>query len=247
VESYSVFLAIGVFISFLWLALTGPASMRLASLDAGLAALAGGLIGGRAAFVLAHASYYSAHVVEAFWFWQGGLNWAGAAAGAFVGLALYARLAGHRLWPLADSLSVPVAALSLAAWAGCWADGCAYGRRVPPGPWSPPATDYFGVVAPRWPTQAAGMALSLVALGLAYAVGSHTPAPAAHRRCGAGEAPAGLAFGLTLLALAAGSLGIAFVRGDPGPSIAGIRADALGSAAILVAATAVTIARFRAR
>jgi prolipoprotein diacylglyceryltransferase len=234
VESYPVFLAIGVFISFLWLALTGPASMRLASLDAGLAALAGGLIGGRAAFVLTHASYYSAHVVEAFWFWQGGLSWAGAAAGAFVGLALYARLAGHRLWPLADSLSVPVAALSLAAWAGCWADGCAYGRRVPPGPWSPPAADYFGVVAPRWPTQAAGMALSLVALGLAYAVGSH-------------KAPAGLAFGLTLLALAAGSLGIAFVRGDPGPSIAGIRADSLGSAAILVAAAAVTIARVRAR
>jgi prolipoprotein diacylglyceryltransferase len=233
VESYPLFLTIGVFISFLWLALTGQASLRRASLDAGLAALAGGLIGGRAAFVLAHPSYYSAHFVEAFWFWQGGLNWAGAAAGAFVGLALYARLARRRLWPLADSLSVPAAALSLAAWAGCWADGCAYGRRVPPGPWSPPAADYFGVIAPRWPTQAAGMALSLVALGLAYAV-SH-------------KAPAGLAFGLTLVALAAGSLAIAFVRGDPGPSIAGIRADALGSAAILLAAAAITVARFRTR
>jgi hypothetical protein len=78
------------------------------------------------------------------------------------------------------------------------------------------------------------MALSLVALGLAYALGSH-------------KAPAGLAFGLTLLVLAAGSLAIGFVRGDPGPSLAGIRADTLGSAAIFLAAAAVTAARFRTR
>lgn len=238
-DSYPLFLAIGVLLSFLWLALTGPVEMRAARLDAGLAAFVGGLIGARAAFVLAHAPYYSNRLIEAFWFWQGGLSWAGGAAGAFAALLLYARLAHRRLWPLADGLSLPAALLGLAAWAGCWADGCAYGRRTAPGPWSPPAADYFGVVAPRWPTQAAGVALSLAAIGIAYAVGSHTPAPRPGRR------PAGLAFGLTLLVLAAGSLALAFARGDPGPSLAGLRADALGSAAILLGAAAVSAARLR--
>jgi phosphatidylglycerol:prolipoprotein diacylglycerol transferase len=199
-----------------------------------LAALAGGLIGARAAFVFAHLNYYTAHPAESFWFWQGGLSWAGGAAGAFIGLALYSILARQPIWPAADSLAMPAAILSLAAWSGCWADGCAYGRRVAPGPFSPPSADYFGGVASRWPTQAAGVLLSLFAVALAYLLGAQ-------------KAPAGVAFGLTLSLLAAGSLALAFTRGDPGPSLAGLRADALSSAAVLLAAAVTTVARLRSR
>jgi hypothetical protein len=129
---------------------------------------------------------------------------------------------------------MPAAILALAAWSGCWADGCAYGRRVAAGPLAPPSADYFGVVASRWPTQGTGVLLSLGAVALAYFLGTQKTA-------------AGAAFGLTLSALAAGSLALAFTRGDPGPSLAGLRADALGSAAVLLGAAAITIVRLRSR
>src|SRR3989304_4152711 len=45
----------------------------------------------------------------------------------------------------------------LAAGAGCLRDECVYGILVAPGPLAPAGTDLFGVVAPRWPTAAAGM------------------------------------------------------------------------------------------
>jgi len=234
VETYPLLLTLGVLLSFVWLALTGPERSRGAQIDAGLAALAGGLIGARAAFVLAHPAYYSTHLVEAFWFWQGGLSWAGGAAGAFLGLALFSLLARRPLWPAADALAMPGAILSLAAWTGCWAEGCAFGRRVAAGPFSPASADFFGGIAPRWPTQAAGVLLSLGAVALAYTLGAQ-------------KAPTGVAFGLTLSFLAAGSFALAFTRGDPGPSLAGLRADALGSAAVLLASAAITAARLRAR
>src|SRR3989337_3551404 len=97
----------------------------------------------RSAFVLAHPAYYSTHLVEAFWFWQGGLSWAGGAAGAFLGLALFSLLARRPLWPAADALAMPGAILSLAAWTGCLAEGCAFGRRVAAGPFSPASADFF--------------------------------------------------------------------------------------------------------
>jgi len=234
VETYPLLLTLGVTASFLWLALTGPEPSRGAQVDAGLAALAGGLMGARAAFVLSHSSYYASHLVEALWFWQGGLSWAGGVAGAFAGLALYTTLARRPLWPIADSLAVPAAILSLATWTGCWADGCAYGRRTAPGPWSAAGADPFGGTISRWPTQAVGVLLSLGAIALAYSLGGQKP-------------PSGVTFGLTLSILAAGSLALAFVRGDPGPSIAGLRADALGSAAVLIGSAVVTAARLRSR
>jgi phosphatidylglycerol:prolipoprotein diacylglycerol transferase len=233
-DTYPLLLTLGIAISFLWLALTGPAPMRIAQIDVGLAALAAGMIGARAAFVLAHSSYYGAHPIEALWFWQGGLSWAGAAVGAFAGVALYARLARRPLWAMADALAMPAALLSLGAWGGCWADGCAYGRRTTPGPWSLVGADPFGGATARWPTQAVGVLLSLLAVFLAYALGGQ-------------KAPPGVTFGVTLSALAAGSLALAFLRGDPGPSIAGLRADALGSAAVLLLSAVTTAARLRSR
>jgi phosphatidylglycerol:prolipoprotein diacylglycerol transferase len=234
VETYPLLLTLGVAASFLWLALTASQHSRGAQVDAGLAALAGGLLGARLAFVLSHPSYYGSHLVEALWFWQGGLSWAGGAAGAFAGVALLCLAARRPLWPVTDALALPAAIISLATWAGCWADGCAYGRRLVPGPLSPPSADFFGGVSPRWPTQGVGVLLSLGAVALAYTAGGH-------------KSPAGVAFGLTLSVLAAGSLALAFARGDPGPSLAGLRADALGSAAVLLASAAITAARLRAR
>jgi len=233
-EPYPLLLTFGVVASFAWLALTGPVSSRTAQIDAGLAALAGGMIGARSAFVLSHASYYGAHLAEALWFWQGGLSWAGATVGAFAGVALFAGLAHRPLWPMADALAVPAALLSLGAWGGCWADGCAYGRRTAPGPWSLAGADPFGGGSARWPTQAVGVLVSLVTLALAYALGGQ-------------KAPAGVTFGVTLSALAVGSLALAFTRGDPGPSIAGLRADALGSAAVLLLSSVTTAVRLRSR
>jgi phosphatidylglycerol:prolipoprotein diacylglycerol transferase len=191
-------------------------------LDAGLAALAAGLIGARVAFVSAHWGYYSSRLMEALVFRQGGLNWAGGALGALLGLAGFALLARRPFWPLADSLAFPGALVALASWTGCLLDGSAYGRPVA-NPLAPASPDLFGTRLPRWPTQALGALYGLaVLLGVLWL----------HDR----RLRPGLLGTLMLTLTAAGALALDFTRGDPSPLLAGLRLDALGAAAILAAA-----------
>ncbi len=93
-------------------------------LDAGLLALAGALVGGRAGYVALHGSYYAAHVLEALQVWQGGLSAAGALAGGLLG-----GVGGLVLWVLRwfppggdsaglDRLALMLAPLGAAAWVG---------------------------------------------------------------------------------------------------------------------------------
>jgi len=231
-SAYSLLFAAGVLTSLLWLAASGPARQRTAAIDAALAALAGGLIGARAAYVGAHLSLYAERPLEVLFFWQGGLSWAGGAAGAVAGLGLYAWATRQPLWPLADALALPAGLLALAGWAGCWAEACAYGRRAEAGWMTPSAADLFGLMAPRWPTQALGVACSLATVGLlAWLHGQRLPA--------------GLLASLSLTLVAAVALAISFLRGDPVPGVFGLRLEAVGAGA--VCAVSALVLGWRAR
>lgn len=226
--TFSALVNLGVAAGLVWLYRQAPAQHKTAWLDLGLAATAGGLAGARLAYVAVNASYYANHPLEALWIWQGGLAWPGAALGAWLGAGWLARRRGLALGPALDALAVPIMLLSALTWGGCLAAGCAYGAEVAPGElpaWLVSnAPDLYGLVAPRWPTQAAGLGWSLIALG----------AVRANRRR---AWPAG-ALGLYSLSLAAlGAFLISFVRGDPMRLIAGFRLDVVGSAICLVAAT----------
>lgn len=221
IQLYALIFTLGVLIAISWTALRAPAAKATARIDAGLASLAGGLIGARLAYVVTQPGIFSDQIWKVLWFWQGGLSWAGGALGAIVGLAIYTRLAHGSFWDLADALAAPTVLVAAAAWAGCLADGCAYGRRAEAGLLTPASADALGFSAPRWPTQVIGMLLSLGALALLVWLARKRP-------------PEG-AIGSAALCLVAGSaLGLSFVRGDPVPVWEGLRLEAIGAAVILV-------------
>lgn len=227
-DAYPLLFALGVAGGLLWSALAGAGrSLRkgqktspVEALDAGMAALISGLVAARAGYVAASWGYYSQRPQEALWFWQGGLSWSAGAAGALLGLGLVAGISQRPFWPLADRLAIPAALLALAAWAGCMLDGCSYGFRTSPGPLTPPSPDLLGNLAPRWPTQAAGVIASLAALAGLILIGDR-------------QLPAGLLACLSLTIIAAVSVGLSFTRADPTRMLWGMRLDGLASGAVL--------------
>ena len=78
----------------------------------------------------------------------------------------------------------------------------------------------IGNIAPRWPTQALGVLLYLVVVGVLVWL-SHL------------DLRPGLLAALSLSFVALIALGLSFTRGDPMPALAGMRWDGLGSAAVL--------------
>ncbi len=221
-NAYPWVFAIGALISLLWLGLqpTQRENGTIARIDVGLIALLAGLLGARAGYVATHWGYFSPRLDETLYFWQGGLSWAAGAFGALVGLTVYIVLTRRSFWKLADALAIPAAIVASAAWLGCLIDRCAYGLRTAPGPLSPPAPDMIGTIAPRWPTQTLGVLLSLIVVGALYWL-SHL------------DLRPGLLAVLSLSLVALIALALSFTRGDPMPTLAGIRWDGLGSAAVL--------------
>ena len=196
--------------------------------DAGAAGLAGGLIGARLGYVAWHLGYFRVHPAEILAFWHGGLDWLGGVLGGILGVWIYSRSAGRPFLELADGLAVPGLILSLSAWLGCWVDGCAYGRSAPAGWWAPTSPDAFGTFAPRWPTQAAALLLTLFFLAVLLRLENRSLA-------------GGLRACLALASAAAVILLVSFGRGDASVAILGIRGDAM--AAVLLIAAAVAIGR----
>jgi len=194
-------------------------------IDAGLSALAGGLLGARIVFALAHLGYYAKHPLETLQFWKGGLSWPGSVIGAMLALVLYAVIKRRPFWILADALAAPAALLSIGLWIGCLADKCAYGVGGQSGSLAIMSADIFGVVARRWPTQAVGAACSALILLAAFLLRGRLPR-------------SGLLASIVLALLAGTMLLLSLTRGDPVGMLWGARLDTWGSAVILAAALA---------
>jgi phosphatidylglycerol:prolipoprotein diacylglycerol transferase len=235
-NAYPVIFSLGALAGLLWLALSGSPQPSLSEgtgawpsptsrVDAGLSALAAGLVGARAAFVIAHWSYYGGRPEQALMFWQGGLSWIGGALGALLGLGLYTALARRSFWPMADALAMPAAILALAAWVGCLLDGCAYGRRAQFGLLTPPSRDLLGTIASRWPAQTLGALYSVAVLVVLYWLGGQ-------------RIRSGALASICLALVSAGALALSFLRADPMGMLAGARLDAIGSGLLLLLALA---------
>jgi phosphatidylglycerol:prolipoprotein diacylglycerol transferase len=238
--TYTVLIDAGIVAALAALYLQAPASKRTLWLDIGLAATVGGFVGARLLYVSLNANYYLPHIDEVVQVWQGGLAWPGAPAGALLGAWLYARRRSEGLTRVLDALALPLGLLSFLSWGGCLAAGCAYGYQVTsgqlPGWLVSQAPDLYGVVVPRFPTQALGMAWSVLAMLAIW--GTLRAQRQSSRRWAAG---AGGAYALSLAAL--GVFLLSFTRGDPAPLVGGFRIDVVGSALVLVIATAVWVWR----
>ncbi len=145
----------------------------------------------------------------------GGLSWAGALAGSAAGIAVASRFRGLSFLSLADRVLTLGAAISFAAWLGCWVDGCAYGAPASTG-LAVPARDEWGNISNRYPLQLIGALLAFLTLALADLI---------QARAGVRGAAAGSWMTLTGAQLAF----LQSLRADPSPLWQGIRPEVWGA------------------
>jgi len=228
--SYTVLLDLGIVAGLAGLAWSAQRQAAEAGrwLNAGLAAVAVGLVGARTGYVLVNWAYFRDHLGEALRLWQGGLSWHGGLLAGAVTLAIWAHWRGLPLGKVADA-TAPGLALGVAAgWTGCLLAGCGYGREVfdPASPWrqfTAELPDIYGVVAPRLVSQAWAAGWALVVLGLLLAL-RRLPLPGGGRFL--------LAVGLISLGLFA----VGFSRGDASPPVGAWRLDQVADLGIALAA-----------
>ena len=213
--SYSVALVAGIALGT-WMAYRGARSYLAdptSVLDAGFWALLGGILGARAAYVAANWAYYVDHLDKALDIWEGGLAWHGALLGGVAVLAVWVvvrrrrarRLPGLRTW--LDLAAPGLAWGGALGWLGALFTGSAYGAEAsgyaPPLSWlAARLPDLYGVVAARFVTQPAMIAVCLLVGALLWAGRERL------------RDRAGLAFALYLGLYALADFGVWFLRGD---------------------------------
>ncbi len=225
-QTFSLALALAILLSAA-VALRQRPGRPGAVIDVCLLALATGLLAARSGHILLHAAHFAALPSDILRLESGGLEWHSALAGALGGLWLGARWRRVDRRALLDALAPALPLLTLGAWRGCAAAGCAYGREVDTlanhsALLVAELPDIYAIHAPRYNTPLLGLLLALAALlltGLLF------------RRAWL----RGRRFWLTLLLLAAGVFLIGFLRADSLPLWAGLRSDQWLDLAVMLA------------
>lgn len=216
-RSYTILLDVTILLGLGSLAWRGHQTdgRPAAWVDAGLVALAGGIIGGRLSHVAIHWAYFSEHVADIIRVWQGGLDWHGAVVAGLVGLYLGCRLRRIDWRHATDSLSTILPAGAALVYTACLASRCAYGREVPSLAGYPllvvaELPDLYGIVLPRLSSQLLGIGLSVALVLVAWLLMPLIRHPGVR-----------LWIMLTLVGLA--SFGVGFTLGEPEPLIGSLR------------------------
>jgi phosphatidylglycerol:prolipoprotein diacylglycerol transferase len=186
-------------------------STPTAVLDVGFWCLLGGILGGRAGYVLANWAYFADHVDKALKLRNGGLSWHGALLGAgvvFVAWLLVRSQLGRTVPDWQDLLDAAAPGLAIGGafgWLGCLLTGAGYGAEAagyaPPLSWlTADLPDIYGVDGVRFLTQPL-----LIAWCILLAASLWVP----YRR-----PPRGAAFAYYLMLYALADFCVTFLRGD---------------------------------
>lgn len=190
--------------------------------DGGLIVVGLSAIGARLSYVLVNLGYYRGHLLEIPQFWQGGLSWPGALAGAALAVPLVHWIWKESLGELADGYLPLLGTLAVGIWLAGWGAGLGYGPAADA--WfGIPVQDIFGVAERRWPLPILGAALSGAWTAGAILV------PLRRRHPGGSRALLGLGGLLAINAL------LSFLRVDPAPLLLGLRWETWISLAALAA------------
>lgn len=208
---FSLLIAFGSALGLIWITLeTADGDLRM-YVNIGIWVLVGALVGARAAYVSVNWMYFQEHFGEIFQIWLGGLSWPGALAGGFLAVVVGSWIMGVPFYYFGDDLLPLLATLSIAAWLGCWAVGCAYGPETNIGL---PAQDEWGIWRRRLPVQLLGAILTVILFWMIDYFRHHRW----------GMIP-GLAASLGLGGLSLIMLGASALRADPYPLYNGIRLE----------------------
>lgn len=188
--------------------------------DGFLWAIGGALLGGRGAFIWLNHSYFAENPARIWQIFSGGFFYHGALAGGLLLFWLWCLFAKRPFYPYATLLTPAVLWAHSAGWLACLLEGCAYGRPTFLTWYTADLPDSYGVYAVRYPTQLAGILLSLLA-----AVAILRLCPADGRR-----------FWLALAVLNAIYGAITLWRGDSLPVWAEVRLDTLLAAGFALGA-----------
>lgn len=224
IVSFSLSLGIGAVIGLAWIAVRGKPKEIPVHLDAGLAAVLGGLVGGRIAYGIVHFAYFRDHLVDLILLPLGGLSWPGAVIGVVLALWVVALLRKQSVLALVDALLPMATTVAISAWLACWLGGFAYGQTLDAW-WAIPSRDEWGVMAARLPVQLLG---AILTLGLLWLVEWRQPSKAV-----AGQMALRWALGFSLIMLF-----LTWLRADPAPLWLGLRLDAWAAILFLGFSTA---------
>lgn len=229
IGSYTVLLDLAIIAGLVVLAWRGQRREGRpgAWVDAGLAALVAGVIGGRLGHVAIHWAYFVEHPAEIYRIWQGGLNWHGAIASGLVGLLVTARLRGVDWRGALDALAFVLPVGVALTFGGCLLARCAYGREVASladysGLVAAELPDLYGLVAPRLLSQGFGIALGAILLLIGWGLSRLIKRE-------------GVMFWLVLALLALGVFAIGYTLGDTLPAVGPLRLDQVLDLTVAVA------------
>jgi phosphatidylglycerol---prolipoprotein diacylglyceryl transferase len=237
IQSYTVLLDVAVVAGLGALAWRGHRTQQRAHawIDAGLAALLAGIIGGRIEHGIIHWEYFVEHPVELLEVWNGGLGWHMAIILGLIGLLAACRVLKIDWREAFDTVTIPLALGVGLAHVGCLLSRCAYGREIRSLADYPPylvaeLPDMYNVVLPRFSTQLYGIALGVVLLIVSIVLSRVVRRP-------------GVLIWPVLALLGLGMFGIGFYRGDSVPMSGLFRIDQafdLAIAALGIILTAIT-------
>lgn len=231
VPTYTVLLDLGLILGLVLAYFEGRRLLQSGEtgLDLGLWAIIGGVIGGRAAYVIANLSAFQEEPIRAIRLWEGGLSFHGGVLGGLLVLLLFALFRDRGLpsgrnsfWRLADVLTPGVAVGIAFGWAACLMGGCAYGA-LGEGFGYAVLPDLFGVAAPRFATQAVALGFSLLLAAGIWLLRGHWPFP-------------GASFLLYGLLYFAGQFFLEFTRGDEAIYLGSLRLAQIIDLALVLAA-----------
>jgi phosphatidylglycerol:prolipoprotein diacylglycerol transferase len=241
VPTYTVLLDLGLILGLVLIYFEGKRVLQSGTmaLDLGLWAVIGGIFGGRIGYVLANWSVFGEDWSRILRIWEGGLSFHGAFLGGMLVLIVFA-LVYHQgedlvpLWTLGDVVT-PGLALGLAfGWAACLMGGCAYGA-LGAGFGYVLLPDIYGLEAPRFATQAFGLAFFLVLFAGFWLLRKYWPFR-------------GAAFLMFVLLTFTGQFFLEFTRGDEAITLGPWRlAQALDLVLALLAAAGLLVLWWQAR
>ncbi len=161
IYTFSLMIAIGSAVGLYWISVDSPQKNLQENFAAGIWALIGAAIIGRATYIGLHWEYFQTHLIEIPQIWLGGISAYGAIAGGILATGLAAVITKTNYGEISDSLIPLITTLAISTWLGCWINGCLYGPQIN-GWWGIPVRDEWGDFSSRWPLQLVGALLTLL-------------------------------------------------------------------------------------